>query len=85
MREKYIAKLDTQNKAVLALKAEGDKRVGEATKGLQAAQEAAGRAQAEATRLRTAAAAASSQRGPSKGCEPSGADRAVSELRKGLL
>jgi len=71
------AKLEAQNQAVLALKAEGDRRIAAAQKGLKAASEQGQAARSEAERLRGLVSGAT----PPGAC-PAGA--AVSELRRGL-
>ena len=76
--------ISTQNAAVDALKVAGEQRQKQASLALAAAQAGAGAAQAEAARVRALLASASAQRGPSKGCPPSGADMAVAKLRQGL-
>ena len=71
------AKIEQQNQAILQVKAEGDRRVAEASKGVQNAARATQAARSEAERLRTLQNAPS----PSSSCP---AATAVAELRKGL-
>lgn len=71
------SKIEQQNQAIAATKADGDRRVAEAQKGVQASQERTKAALSEAARLRALAAAKT----PLGAC-PSGL--AVAELRKGF-
>ena len=76
-REKALGtQIEAQNKAVDALKAEGDARVARATKGLARATQEAQGARSEAERLRVLA------RTPSGAECPAGS--AVGEIRRGL-
>ncbi len=78
------SQIATQNAAVDALKADGEKRVKAAADGLAAAHAAAGAAQRQAGTLREALKTATNLRGPAAGCPPSGADRAVAAIRANL-
>ena len=71
------AKIEQQNQAIAATKADGDRRVAEAEKGLKAATDGAKAARSEAARLRALAQAKT----PLGAC-PAG--MAVAELRRGL-
>lgn len=75
--------ISTQNAAVEALKSDQDKKVAKAEAGLKAVQDRVRALSAEATRLGAQAAAAKATARPG-GCTPSGADRAVEAIRKGL-
>ena len=70
-------KIEAQNQAVLAVKAEGDRRVAQARQGVATATQATQAARSEAERLRGLQSAPT----PAGAC-PAGA--AVAELRKGL-
>lgn len=70
-----------QNAAIDALKAESDRRVGEASKGLAKATTDAQAARGEAARLRITAKEAGAQKAPAQAC-PAG--RAVATIRRGL-
>ena len=70
-------KIEAQNAAIQQTKAEGDRRVAEATKGVARAIQTTRAAQTEAERLRSLQGAAT----PAGNC-PAGS--AVAELRKGL-
>lgn len=72
------SKVEQQNQAILATKADGDRRVKEAQDGLARATQGAASARAEAARLRTLA---QSGKTPLGAC-PAG--MAVAELRRGL-
>lgn len=70
------AAIEAQNRAVSALKAEGEAKVKKAQEGLRAAQNGARRAQDEAARLRGLAQIPS---------EASDCKAAVAEIRRGLV
>lgn len=78
------SQIATQNAAVTALKVDGDRMVKAAKDGLAKAITASQANADEAARLRGLLKAASAQRGPAKGCAPSGADTGVAKLREGL-
>ena len=71
------AKIEQQNQAIAATKAEGDRRVAEASKGVKAATVATAKARSEADRLRGLAGGAT----PTGTCSSASA---VAEIRKGL-
>jgi len=79
-------RIKDQNDAVDRLKADGDARVADASRRLQEAAGATRKAVDEAARLKALTAKARQPEKPRPlSCPPSGADRAVSTIREGLL
>ena len=82
--ETLETKITAQNSAIAQTKAEGDRRVAEATKGVQRATAATAAARGEAARLRALAGLPGS---PAKPTPPGSCPEkdAVAELRKGFV